>query len=159
MDTDKIFQSKFFRWIIPGVAGIIILIFVFSLGVFVGAKKADFSFQWADEYHRNFGGPQGGFFGEFLGTEKEFANSNGVFGQIIKVGSNDITVKGRDNVEKLILVSPQTPISYQRKSIKLSDLKIGDNVVVIGEPGDGGQIRAELIRVMPLPPPPAPNKK
>jgi len=149
MEKNNILESKLFRAVILIIAGLIILVFVFSLGVFVGMKKADFSFKWADEYHRNFGGPRGGFLGDFMGTNREFANSNGVFGQIIKIDNGSLTVKDRDNTEKIVLARDKTSIIYQRKNIKLSDLKIGDSIVVIGEPNSNGQIQAELIRVMP----------
>jgi hypothetical protein len=161
MSSSNIFESKLFRIIILSTVGLIILVFVFGLGVFVGTKKADFSFRWADEYHRNFGGPQGGLFGNFMGTDKEFANANGVFGQIIKIDSSNgagqvgnLTVKDKDNVEKIVFVNNDTSIIYQRKNIKFSDLKMGDNIVVIGEPNNNGQIQAELIRTMPAPPNP-----
>ncbi|MGA2418333.1 MAG: hypothetical protein ABSF55_03790 [Candidatus Staskawiczbacteria bacterium] len=155
-----ILQSKLFRGIILGIAGLIILAFVFGLGVFIGMKRADFSFQWAEEYHQNFGGPQGGIFGNFMGTDREFANANGSFGQIIKIdpATETLTIKdASNNVEKNILVSDKTTIVYQRKNIKLSDLKLNDSVVVIGDPNSSGQIQAELIRVMPQKPgnPPA----
>ena len=149
MQTNNVFESKIFRGIILGVAGFIILAFVFGLGVFVGTKKADFSFRWADQYHRNFGGPQGGFFGDFMGSDEGFTNGNGVFGQIIKTDSVSLTVKDKDSVEKIILVTDKTSIIYQRKNLKLSELKIGDNIVVIGDPNDKGQIQAEFVRVMP----------
>lgn len=134
-----------------GIAGLIILAFVFGLGVFVGMKRANFSFQWADEYHRNFGGPQGGFLGDFFGTDRESANANGSFGQIISIDqtAQTFTIKDAGNVEKNILVNSQTIIVFQKKNMKLSDLKISDNVVVVGEPNSSGQIVAELIRVMP----------
>ena len=146
-----IFESKLFRTIILSIAGLIILATVFGLGVSVGIKKAEFSFKWADQYHRNFGGPQGGIFGEFMGTGKEFSNSNGSYGQIIKIDNNILTVKDNDgdSTEKNILVSDKTIIIFQRKNIKLSDLKLGTNITVIGEPDNNGQIQAELIRVMP----------
>ncbi len=151
IDTDKIFQSKFLRGLIFGIAIFIILFFVFSLGVFVGTKKADFSFRWADEYHRNFAGPQGGFFGDFIGIDREFTSSNGAFGQVIKISDGSITVQGGDNIEKIILVSDKTSVVSPKKNIKLSDLKVGDSIVVIGEPNASGQIQAELIRFMPTP--------
>ena len=156
MDINKIFESKLFKGIILGIAGLIILGFVFNMGVFVGAKRAEFSFKWADEYHRNFGGPQGGIFGEFMGMGDEFANANGSFGQIIKIDpvTKTLTIKDVANVEKNILVSDKATIIYQKKNIKISELKVGDSVVIIGEPNDNGQIRAELIRVMPTPPSP-----
>ena len=58
-------------------------------------------------------------------------------------------VKVYGNVEKNILTSARTSIVFQRKNIKILDLKLGDSVVVIGEPDNSGQIMAELIRVMP----------
>lgn len=157
MEKD-IFQSKPFRIIILSIAGIIILVFVFGLGVFVGDKRAEFSFRWADEYHRNFGGPQNGFFGDFMGMQNEFTNANGSFGQIIKIepssGSTQasITVKGADNTEKIVLVTDKTAIIYQRKNIKFSDLQLNESVVVVGNPNSNGQIAAGLIRVMPAMP-------
>jgi len=150
MDTNKIFESKVLQVIIISIAGLIVLAFVFGLGVSVGIKKADFSFRWADQYHKNFGGPQGGFLGDIRG--REFMDANGVFGQILKIDGQTITISGRNNVEKNILVGEKTKIVYQRDNIKLSELKVGDSVVVIGEPNDKGQIQAGLIRIMPPPP-------
>jgi hypothetical protein len=151
MDTNNFFQSNLFKGILLGIAGLGVLVFVFSLGVFVGSKKAEFSFKWADEYHRNFGGPQGGIFGDFMGMDREFPNANGSFGQIIKIDTtaNTLTIKDPSNVEKNILVDAKTNIVLQRNNIKLSDLKVDDNIVVVGEPNSSGQIEAVLIRVMP----------
>ena len=150
MEKTNILESKLFRAVVLSIAGLIILAFVFGLGVYVGTKKADFSFRWAEEYHNNFGGPQQGFFGNMMG--EEFTNANGVFGQIIKIDSGSLTVKDKDNVEKIILVGDKVSILYQRKSMKLADLKVGDSIVAIGDPNNNGQIQAELIRVMPTPP-------
>jgi|SRR3989339_37342 len=147
MNTNNILESKLFKAIILSIAVLIILVFVFGLGVFVGTKKADFSFRWADQYHRNFGGPQRGFFGDIMGNQ--FTNSNGVFGQILKIDGQILIIKGRGNAEKSILVSDKTSIIRQRDNIKLFDLKTDDIVVVIGEPNDNGQIEAKLIRVLP----------
>jgi hypothetical protein len=149
--NEDIFQSKIFKWVIVGVACFIILTFVFGLGVFVGGRRANFSFKWAEEYHRNFSGPQDGFFGNFMDMDREFSNANGSFGQIIEVNAEDgtLTIKDIGNVEKEILTSNRTSIVFQRNNLEISDLKIGDSVVIIGEPTNAGQITAELIRVMP----------
>ena len=153
-------QSNLFKGIIIGLGCLIILIFVSSLGISVGMRRADFSFEWADQYHQNFGGPQGGLFGDFAGmNNSEFSNANGSYGKIIAINNNILTVKDNDgdNTEKTILVQSSTTIIYQRKNIKLSDLKIDDNIVVIGAPNTAGQIQAELIRVVPTrQTPPAP---
>ena len=150
MSTNNILESKLFKAIVLSMAALIILVFVFGLGVFVGTKKADFSFRWADQYHRNFAGPQGGFFNDMAG--RQFIDANGVFGEIIKIDGQTLTIKGGDNVEKIVLVGDEATVVFQKKNIKLSELKVGDEVIVIGEPDDNGQIHAKLIRVLPLPP-------
>ena len=150
MNADNILDSKLVKRIVLGIICFIILAFVFGLGVFVGTQKADFSFKWADEYHHNFGGPQGGFFGNMMGGD--FTNSNGVFGQIIKIDGQNITMKSRDNIEKNVLTDNKTTIVCQRNNIGVAGLKTGDSIVVIGDPTSNGQIKAALIRVMPAPP-------
>jgi len=150
MNTNNILESKLFKAIVLSIATVIILVFVFGLGVFIGTKKAEFSFRWAEQYHRNFGGPKGGFFNDIAG--RQFTDANGVFGEIIKIDDKTLTIKGKDNVEKIVLVGDEATIVFQKKNIKLSELKVGDGVVIIGEPDDSGRIQAKLIRVLPLPP-------
>jgi len=147
MDTNKFFQSKVFIVIILGIGALVILLFGFKVGEIVGAKKADFSCRWSDNYQRNFGGPRGGFPGGF--GDQDFIEANGTFGQIIKVDGSTLIVKGRNDIEKVILVKDATTIKRLQDTIKLSDLKADDSVVVIGQANDLGQIEAKLIRVMP----------
>lgn len=69
-----------------------------------------------------------------------------------QTGSNGVAaliIKDRDGTEKIILVTDKTEIRKFRETVKLSDLKIDDYVVVIGEPNDAGQVEAKLIRIMP----------
>jgi len=125
----------------------ILLFSVFSLGMFVGERKANFSFRWAEQYHKNFAGPRNGFFQDFMG--KDFMESNGTFGKIIQINENSIIVSGRENTEKVILITKNTIIRCQKKDMSISDFKINDEVIIIGEPNQDGQIDAKLIRVMP----------
>jgi|SRR3989344_2703419 len=134
------------KLIVVGILCFSVIVFVFGVGVFVGQKRAEFSFQWAENYHRNFGGPDQGFFNNFPATD--FINTHGVFGPIIKIDGNNLVVKDRDNMEKTMVVSPETAIVNGSGIIKVSDLKLGDNIVVIGAPNNRGQIDAKLIRVM-----------
>lgn len=149
-----------FKGILLGIAALVILLLVLGVGMFVGFKKATFSFRWGENYHRNFGGPRGGFLGDFMRrdfTGKDFIGAHGVFGQIIKIDSQELVVKGRDNVEELVLVKDDTVIQRFREAVKLNELKVDDYIVVIGEPNDSGQIEAKFIRVMPLPSPSVPS--
>ncbi|KKU72725.1 MAG: hypothetical protein UX98_C0018G0004 [Parcubacteria group bacterium GW2011_GWA2_47_26] len=157
MGLKKIFpakdgQSKTLRIIILIVAGLIVFLLVFRFGVALGYRKAMFSYRWGENYHRNFGGPRGGFLKEFFSDRMDAIESHGTFGQIIKIDSNTIIVKGRNNVEKIIIVENDTTITRFRKTVELSDLKIDDYVVIIGNPNDTGQIKAKFIRVLPPPP-------
>ncbi len=150
MNIDKFFQSKIFKGFILGVAIFFLILFIFKVGEIVGAKKADFSCRWSDNYHRNFGGPRAGFLKGF--GDKDFIEANGTVGQVIKQASSTLVIKGRGEIEKVILINSDTTIKSLEKTIQAGDLKVDDMVVVIGEPNNSGQIEAKLIRVMPKPP-------
>jgi hypothetical protein len=141
------------KWIIVGLLAIVAIVLVFGLGVLVGEKKAKFSYHWAENYHRMFAGPKAGFLGNLrmppFPPFDEFIEGHGTVGEIIKIEGNNLVIKGRGNVEKVIVVTEKTAIKSGRKDIKFSDLKIGDIIVIIGSPNEKGQIEAKLIRVFP----------
>jgi hypothetical protein len=156
MDFNKLFQQKTFKTGIIIICAIIVLLLVFKVGVVVGYKKAQFSYRWGENYHRNFAGPRGGFLGDFRRgfLDRDYINAHGVFGSIIKIDSSTdvgraatIIVESGDNVEKNVLISDKTIITNRREAIKASDLKVDDRVVIIGSPNEQGQIEARFIRV------------
>ncbi len=149
MDLNKLFQSKILKIIFFAIGALIILLLVFKTGVFVGYRKASFSYRWGENYHRNFAGPRGGFFGNFRSGfgDKDFIDAHGAFGSILKIDGNTIIVKGGDGVEKIVIVAYDTVIRKGRENVKLSDLKFEDRVVIIGLPDSQGKIEAKLIRV------------
>jgi len=154
MNLKSFFQSKTFKRILWGIGGLIVLLFVFRAGMIVGFKKASFSYQWGENYHRNFAGPRAGFFGDFMGGDfgKDFIDAHGVFGQIIKIDGSTLVIKGANEAEKIILLKDDTAVRRLRETIKPGDLKVDDNIVVIGSPNNAGQIEAKLIRVLPASP-------
>jgi hypothetical protein len=141
------------KWIIVGLLAIVVIVLVFGLGVFVGEQKAKFSYRWAENYHRMFAGPEAGFLKNWKNPHffslENFIEGHGTVGEIIKIEGNNLIVKGKRDVEKIILVNEKTVIKSGFKNIKVLDLKIGDIIVVIGFPNDKGQIEAKLIRVFP----------
>jgi hypothetical protein len=156
MDFNKFFQLKTFRTGLIVIGALIVLLLVFKAGVFVGYKKAQFSYRWGENYHRNFAGPRGGFFGDFRRGfgDSDYINAHGTFGSIIKIDPSigpgqaaTLIVKGSDNTEKTILVSDKTTIASRREAIKINDLKVDDRIVIIGSPNEQGQIEAKFIRV------------
>jgi hypothetical protein len=153
MDEDKQNNKKINRdvlkWIIIGLAGFVVIILIFGAGIFVGGTKARFSYRWAESYHKNFAGPQGGFFGDWrtLPPPGDFIEGHGTFGEIIKINDSDLIVKGQGDVEKVILITKDTTIERGRDTLKKEELKVGDQVVIIGSPNEQGQIEAKLIRI------------
>jgi len=141
----------FNKTIIFSIAGVIVLCFVFGLGIFIGTRRADFSFRWAEQYHQNFAGPREGFLGMGNMMQNDFIDANGVIGEVISINGSKITIKGKDNVEKIVTTDEETIIMCQRQNFKLSELKSGDSVVIMGEPNNNGQIEADFIRIMPAP--------
>jgi hypothetical protein len=155
MNMDKILKflkSKIIIVVIITLFGLALLVGIFSIGMAVGYRKARFSYAWGENYHRNFGGPREGFLGnirDFGGGD--FIEGHGAFGQIVKVDNQMIILKGRDNIERIILVKDDTSLERFRDSISLDDLKADDYIIVLGSPNDLGQIEAKFIRVMPAP--------
>ena len=153
MDNQKNSQHDTLKWVIVGFLASAILALVFSMGMFVGQERAQFSFRWAENYHRNFGGPYKGFMGNF--PTMDFTNSHGVFGHIInidspsEIGKTTLIVKDEDNKEKTIIVSSETIILNQSRVVLISDIHVGDTTVIIGSPNTQGQIEARLMRVFP----------
>ncbi len=90
----------------------------------------------------------------------DFIGAHGTFGQIIKIDpSTDLgqaavlVIRGKDNVEKIVLIKNDTEIRRFQDVIQIGDLKIDELVTVIGEPNDAGQIIAKFIRILPAPSP------
>jgi len=150
--NNKKINSDVLKWVIIVIIGFVVVALIFSVGMLVGGMKARFSYRWAESYHKNFAGPQEGFLGDWRQLPPfpgDFIESHGTFGQIIKIEGDTLVIKGRGDVEKVFLVTEKTIIQSGRKDIRISDLKVDDQVVIIGSPNEEGQIEAKLIRVFP----------
>ena len=147
----KVFQSKAFVLTLKSIAGLFIVLLAFGTGVHVGFRKANFSYRWGENYHRNFGGPRQGWFHGLDFGAHEFMDAHGTFGSILQVDvpGGTLVVKGKDNTERTILISAQTVIQKNRVAQQIADLKADDRIVVIGVPNAQGQIEAKFIRVFP----------
>ena len=155
MDIKRIFQNHGFKIVILSIAGLLVVLLSFRAGMVVGYRRAGFSENWGNNYHRNFAGPKGGFMDDF--KDRDYLESSGTFGQILKIDGQTIAVKSREGVEKTILVNEKTEIRRFRDTVKIEDLKTDEFIVTIGEPNEVGQMVAKLIRVMPPPPKNGPN--
>ena len=150
MDTKTFFQSHVFKGILIGLGVLAILFAGFTAGQVVGWRRGDFSDRWAKNYERNFGRSRVGFLGGMMGRPGPgFMYGNGVVGPILKIDGNNLTVKDRDNTEKVVVITSQTTIVSPVGTIVKMDLKVSNNIVVIGFPNISGQVEAKFIRVLP----------
>ncbi|HTX86967.1 MAG TPA: hypothetical protein VMC41_02800 [Candidatus Nanoarchaeia archaeon] len=151
MNIKEIINSPLIRRVLLGAAGAVVLVLVFSAGVFVGIEKVKFSYGWGENYYRNFVDPRGPAIGPLVARnpfwDKNYISPHGLLGQIIEVDENGFVLLGLNQTEVLVEVDGNTVIKNQRNNLKLSDLKIGEQAVVIGAPSDQGEIQAKLVRI------------
>lgn len=156
MDIKKMLQSKIFKWVIIGVGALVVILLILQVGMFIGYKKAAFSYKWGEDYYRAFGPGPGKMPMRYGGgmpmMRGQFPESYGVSGKILKIDLPTIMIEGKDGVEKAVLIQDSTVIRRFKEAIKSSDLKADDVVVVIGSPNSSSQIEAKLIRVLPQTP-------
>lgn len=152
MELKNLYESKTVRGVIAGLLAAAVLLGIFTLGTMVGSRRARFGDRFGENYERNLVGPRGegpGFPGRPLPP-----GGHGAAGQIVSVSLPSLVVAGPDKLEKTIIVAEDTLIREFREDRASSDLKVGDFIVVLGQPNEEGQITAKLIRLMP-----APNEK
>lgn len=58
--------------------------------------------------------------------------------------------EGKRDGEKILMVSDQAVIKQRQKTIRLSDLEVGDTIVIVGSPNGNGHIEAKMVRVFPF---------
>ncbi len=142
-------MTKYTKYVLSSIIGLIVAILIFQAGVFVGYHKASFSYRFGDNYSRNFMGPRGGI----MDTRDNMMGGDGASGKIIKISLPDIIVSSPDNTEKTVVLGNDTSFREFHGVITAQDLKVDDFVVVLGTPDNKGEIDAKLVRVLPTPPP------
>ncbi len=148
--NNKKISPDILKWIIIVLAGFAVVVLVFNTGMKVGMSKAEYSYYWAESYHKNFGGPRDGFLGDWRSgplSSGDFIEGHGVFGEIVQIDNTGFVIKGRGDVEKVIIITQDTIIQKAKKAVKKEELKIGNQIVVIGSPNEEGQTEAKLIRI------------
>ena len=146
-------ETDIWKTVIGALVVAFIVVVVFGGGVMVGFEKAHFSDKLDSNYYPNvLGLPV-----PLPGKRVVMLNAHGVAGPVIRVTADSLVVGDRDGAEKTVLVSGSTPIREDSNSVSISDIKVNDQVVVIGSPNDQGEVQAQFIRVMddtlPSPPP------
>jgi hypothetical protein len=136
----NLLQSAKVRAILIIVAGAIVLLVVFAFGASIGYHRGLFADRFGENYFKNFYGSP---------TGKMSLTMHGVAGDVIDVSSATIAVEADDGDEQSVLVAPNTVIRENDNTVMAQNIGIGDEITVIGEPTDQGQIEARFIRIFP----------
>ena len=147
MTYKEFIKSKTFSIIIYAVGGLLVALFIFQAGIFVGYRSAAFSIRWNNAHNGDIRDPQS-IFAPF-GRDMDDMNPHGAIGEIISVQLPEMMVKGSSGNEVIILIGSTTSIRSMRNQASTSDLVAGEQVVTIGVPDENGQIQAAFIRIIP----------
>ena len=131
-----------------GIAVAIVLGLVFCLGMAVGSYKASFSYHWGENYYNNMMGVRRDD-DRRQALDKDFLNPHGGAGSILKIDVKSLVIKDINGQEKVVNIADDTVIKAGPDTIKLQDLKVDENIVVLGADNAVGQVDAKLIRIMP----------
>ena len=141
--------------IIIGLLSLIVALFVFQLGVFVGYHKAFSSYSGGDRFYRMMQGPQGPQGPQIpqamFDDKDDFLPSHGVTGRVVSVSLPSFIVAAPNNLEKTVVVGDKTITRKFRDTVMSSDIHTNDFVIVLGEPDQSGNVDAKFIRIMPAP--------
>ena len=146
----ELFQSSGYSKIIYTLGILLSILIVFSAGVSVGQKRADFSCKWDKNYYANMSRERD-MFAPF-GHGEDRLNPHGAFGEIISINLPNIIVRGPNQAEQIVTIGSSTMVKNLRSDSSPKMLKVGDPIVVIGIPDGTGKIQAKLIRIAPPPP-------
>ena len=84
--------------------------------------------------------------------DRDLPGGNGAVGKIVRIDTESIVVATPDNIEKTVKISKDTLIRRFRDEVTLKELKVGDQIVVLGSQNDKAEVEAKLIRLLPPPP-------
>ena len=148
------FFTKHTKWILWGLGALVLAALIFHAGVVVGLHDRgmpghDFDKVWFDA--------QIPFGAESIPLPQGFIpGDHGAFGTIASIMLPAITVTTRDHVTLTVKVDGDTQIvgAAPAGTSSPAALKVGDTIIVVGDPDDisaNGAVDARLIRILPPP--------
>ena len=132
------------------LAIILTALVIFSAGMFVGYHKAQFSYDFDENYAHDMNDPHS-MLAPFM-HDTDHGNPHGAIGQIVSINAPFIMVKNPFEAEKVIIIGPDTMIRHIYGEASTSDLAVGDHIIALGAPDQQGQVHATFIRILPPPP-------
>lgn len=63
---------------------------------------------------------------------------------------DNLKTKGKEISKKVLMLSEQAIIKQKQRIVKLSDLEVGDTIIIIGSSDNNREISAKMVRVLPF---------
>lgn len=149
MNTEHIkntLQSKQYKHIVEIVCVIVATLIIFNLGMRIGYMKASYTNAGGENVYRQL---TPGIKRHMPGFIQDISSgAHGANGKIISITLPTITVADKEGIEKIVRIEDQTILRSIRSDITENDLRVGDMVVVIGEPNEDTEISARFIRIV-----------
>ena len=149
METGQItkkFQSKQYKHVIGIICVIAVTLIIFNLGMRVGYMKASYTNASGENFYQSLAPGMKRHMPRFI--DDISSGAHGASGKIISITLPTITIADKDGSEKIIHIENETILRSLRNTIAPTDLRIGDMVVVIGEPNEYAEVDARLIRII-----------
>lgn len=145
-------SSPFVRRLLVILAGLLVILAVFTLGVHVGERKARHFSGWERNYPRMMPSGRGP---SMMNSRTPFMRpslpgTHGVFGKVLSMTDNHLVIQGQNGIEENVLITSSTAIRVGQETITPNNLPTDlsrADVAVFGTPTDQGQIEARLIRL------------
>lgn len=74
---------------------------------------------------------------------------HGTFGVVDQIGNETLVITDHDNNKRQIIITVETIFKRHREQIAPTEVRVGDRIGVIGQPGEDEEIEAKVIWIMP----------
>lgn len=87
-------------------------------------------------------------FGDWPGREGHHGR-HGTFGVVDRIEAETLVITDHDNNKRQIIITGETIFKRHREQIMRAEVRVGDRIGVIGQPGADGEIEAKVIWIIP----------
>lgn len=108
----------------------------------LASKRANMADKVMPGKSENFGNARG-----MQGARKnEFAKKNRISGKVTKIDGNNLTINN-NNKDIIVIIADNTSIRNNNQIAAKNDVKVGDEIMVMGQSDSNGQITAKMINI------------
>src|SRR5258706_502018 len=127
MKPKNIKISKKIHIILIIIITLTIVITIFHTNISINYHKTRFTKSYSNNFERNFLGERQGMRGMMT---RDLPVDHGAIGEVVSIDLPQVVISGKDKLEKTVLVSTTTQVRKFQADGSVSDIKIGDFLVV-----------------------------